>query len=48
MDELEKLCIPVTDWLKRNGNPYSSVRITEDRIELLDTAICIPVEKAVD
>lgn len=48
MEELEKLCIPVEEWMKRNESPYSMVCVTEGKIELFDTSICIPTKKAVD
>ncbi len=44
-EQLEKLCQPVVDWLKKNHDPHTEVRISEDRIDLVESVIGIPVGK---
>lgn len=43
-EELEKLCKPVVDWLKKNHDPHTEVHITVDHIDLMESVIGIPVE----
>ena len=43
-EELEKLCKPVADWLKKNHDPHTEVHITIDHIDLVVGVIVIPVE----
>lgn len=43
-EELEKLCKPVVDWLKKNNDPHAEVHITVDHIDLMASVIGIPVE----
>lgn len=31
-EELEKLCKPVVDWLKKNHDPHTELHITVDHI----------------
>lgn len=44
-EQLEKLCQPVVDWLKKNHDPHTEVHISEDRIDLVESVIGIPVER---
>lgn len=43
-EQLEKLCKPVVDWLKKNHDPHTEVHITVDHIDLMESVIGIPVE----
>lgn len=43
-EELEKLCKPVVDWLKKNHDPHTEVHIAVDHIDLMVGVIGIPVE----
>lgn len=42
---LEALCQPVVDWLKKNHDPHTEVRISADHIDLVESVIGIPVGK---
>lgn len=44
-EQLEKLCQPVVDWLKKNHDPHTEVRISAEHIELVESVIGIPVER---
>ena len=43
-EELEKLCKPVVDWLKKNHYLHTEVHIAVDHIDLMVGVIGIPVE----
>lgn len=43
-EELEKLCQPVVNWLKKNHDPHTEVHIAVDHIDLVVGVIVIPVE----
>ena len=42
-EQLEKLCQPVVDWLKKNHDPHTEVRISAEHIDLVESVIGIPV-----
>lgn len=42
LEELEKLCGPVVEYLKKH-NPYTSVVITADFIKVEETQVSIPI-----
>ena len=42
-EQLEKLCQPVVDWLKKNHDPQTEVRISAEHIDLVESVIGIPV-----
>ena len=44
-EQLEKLCQPVVDWLKKNHDPHTEVRISAEHIEWVERVIGIPVER---
>ena len=44
-EQLEKLCQPVVDWLKKNHGPHTEVRISAEHIDLVESVIGIPVER---
>lgn len=42
---LEKLCKPISDYLKNNYDPYTSIVITDSQIKLVSGKIGIPVKR---
>ena len=43
-EQLEKLCQPVVNWLKKNHDPHIEVHITAEHIDLMESMIGIPVK----
>ena len=43
-EELEKLCKPVVDWLKKKNDPNTELNITAEHIDLMESVIGIPTE----
>lgn len=46
-DRLEDLARPLIEYLKENHHPHTSIVITEDRVEVMETIVSIP-EKTMD
>lgn len=44
--ELEELCKPVSEYLKKNWNPHCTVIITDTHIKLVRDEVSIPLEIA--
>ena len=44
VEELKELRQPVVDWLKKNHDPHTEVHITAEHIDLMESAIGIPVK----
>lgn len=47
-EELKKICTPVIEYLKDNGNPYTKLIISVDSIELVVTGVGIPLDSKND
>ncbi|HID0818173.1 hypothetical protein [Clostridium botulinum] len=45
VEELEKLCTPIVEYLKKSYNPYCNVIISGHDIKLVATRIEIPINK---
>lgn len=45
LDELSLLCTPIIDYLKQKYDPYTTIQISMDKIEVNNVGMCIPVEK---
>ncbi|WP_170877312.1 hypothetical protein [Clostridium botulinum] len=45
MEDLEKLCTPIVEYLKENYDPYCNVVISDCDIKLVSTRIGIPINK---
>lgn len=43
--KLEKLCIPIVEYLKKNYDPYCNIIISDHDIKLISTEIGIPINK---
>lgn len=44
-DQLEQLAKPIAEWIKKNGNPYTQVIITADKIRVTEDMVGIPLYK---
>ncbi|ENK0558927.1 hypothetical protein HYH85_18060 [Clostridium botulinum] len=45
IEDLEKLCIPIVEYLKKNYKPYCNIIISDHDIKLVATRIGIPINK---
>lgn len=45
LNDLECLCRPIIEYLRAEHNPHTVIVIKEDKIELLQQEIGIPVSK---
>lgn len=45
IEELEKLCTPLVEYLKKKYDPYCNVIISDHDIKLVSTRIGIPINK---
>ena len=43
-EELEKLCKPVVEWLKKNHDPHTEVHIPGEPRDLIESVIGLPVK----
>lgn len=48
INEIEKLCAPVAEYLEKNHNPYYTIIISSNQIRLVTDEISIPVSKQND
>ena len=44
LSDLEDLCNPIVNWLRKNGNPYTFVKISDEGIEVTEIAARIPMK----
>lgn len=42
--ELEKVCIPVVEYLKKNHNPHCTIVITDTYVKVVSDEIGMPVK----
>lgn len=42
MDELEKLAKPLSDYLRENYHPHTSIIVTDERVTVLEDVFSIP------
>lgn len=45
MDELEKISLPLIDYLKNNYNPHTEIVIKMDSVEVKQNVAGIPINK---
>lgn len=45
MEELEELCMPIVAYIRENYNPYTSVTISADSIDINERTMGIPVKE---
>ena len=43
MEELQELCMPLIKYLRKNHHPHTTLTITDDKIQLDESLIGIPV-----
>ena len=48
IQEIEKLCAPIVEYLEKNYNPHCMVIINDSHIKLVSDEISIPVSKQND
>lgn len=48
VEELEKVCQPVAEWLRKNSDQYIGVHITADHAELVTDVAGVPLKTAAD
>lgn len=41
-DKLEELARPLSEYLKENCHPYTSIVITEERVAVVETVLSLP------
>jgi len=42
LEEFEKLCKPLNDWLQKNYHPYAKIIIETDHAEIVEGVLGVP------
>lgn len=48
ISQIENICKPVTDFLKANYNPHTTIIITSNSIQVVSDEVYIPINRGED
>ncbi len=45
MEELRRLCLPISDFLKKNCSPHDTVIVTDEQMKMVSDEFCFPFSR---